>query len=140
VGGEVVVTEQTGDGRRVQGVGLVLVLLAVPAAALFISGARDVWFSAYGPEVPVQVVECHCKSSKNCRCTGVWQPTGEPEKTVTIHGEVPTHGTVDVRIHGNEAWTHDAMWKKSGFFTMGLGLVCLVALIVTAIVRRKSKS
>jgi hypothetical protein len=95
---EVVVTEQTGDGRRVRGGWVVWLLLAVPFAAILIAQGRNVLFAVWGPVVPVEVVECH-GNLKRSSCTGVWRPTGEPEKTVTIHGGVAPRTTVNVRMY-----------------------------------------
>lgn len=134
-------TEQTGGGRRVRGGWVVYLLFAVPFAAILIAEGRDVLFAVWGPVVPVEVVKCH-ESSKGMEnyCTGVWRPTGEPEKTITIHGEAP-QGTANVRIHGDDAWAYDeGMISKKLFYVGFWGLVGLFVVIVLVVYARKPKS
>ncbi len=128
--------ERTRDDLRALGF-LILAIPVVPLCALLVfSSARTLWFTASGPVVPVEVVECHAPG-KYSYCTGVWRPTGEPEKTVTIHGRVAPHETVDVRIHGDEAWANDKglinrAWSEIGFWGIG-GLIFMLAGVFFAV-------
>jgi len=140
------VAEQIGGGprtRRTFGFWVVVVLAVAVWALLVFAHGRTVWFSISGPVVPVQVVGCQ-GSPHGSTCTGVWRPTGEPEKTVTIHGDIwALKGeTVNVRIHGDDAWatTNNRELSRAemelGFWGIG-GLIVIVVSLV-AFGRRKS--
>jgi hypothetical protein len=89
------------------------------------------------PLVPVEIVECH-PVTKGSVCTGVWRPTGEPEKTVTVHGDVDPHETVNARIHGAEAWPEGHAISFYAVLLIGLGVLCLGMVVVLVRMGRKS--
>jgi hypothetical protein len=134
-----VVAERTGGGRRILAWVVVLGLAILPVWASY-RGVQLIWFSVSGPVVRVKVVECH-SVTKGSACTGVWRPTGEPERTVTMHGDARGHDTVNARIGGDEAFLDD---DRDETIVFGLGFlgcgVAGLALLVVVIVRANRKS
>jgi Protein of unknown function (DUF2510) len=140
---DVLMAQRTGGGRRRRTAGFWIVwILVVPVWALIVfSNARTIWFSFSGPVVPVEVVGCQAGGKNTSICTGVWRPTGEPEKTVRIHElrwALPRE-TVDVRIHGDEAWAKNDATITRAFLEIGFwGIGGLIFAFVVVVVVRKS--
>jgi hypothetical protein len=134
------VAERTGGGRRSVGFYGVLLLLALGSAWMLFSGVRLLWLTHSGPVVPVEIVQ-YCHGGKNTStCTAVWRPTGEPEQTVSVRtrGYPLPHETVNVRIHGDEAFADDMRHSKSVWVPIGWGLVGIVVPVVAVVASRKS--
>jgi hypothetical protein len=126
-----------------------LVLLGLLAPWLITKGAYNLWAQHSGTPGRVEIGKCWRPTifsfpgefgsggarrggSKTRDCTAVWRlPVGTAE-TVTVYGmEPPTPRFVDVRIHGDRAFTN-SLWLPApllyGILVVGFVLYRLLAL------------
>ena len=126
----------------------VLVVLGLLAPWLIAKGAYNLWAQHSGTPARVELGKCERPTIfglpgafgtgsrrggyKTRNCTAVWRPDEATKETVTVYGvEPPTPRFVDVRIHGDRAFT-DSLWLPAplvfGLIAAGFVLFRLRAL------------